>query len=206
MWSFLVYGVVLGFSAGVSPGPLLALVISQTLQHGAKEGIRIAISPLITDAPIICLGLFLITRLDDPDFVLGIVSFVGALFVAYLGVKSIQQQPVVLDLTRQVPRSYLKGALTNVLSPHPYLFWFSVGIPTTLKAYSLSLFSAAGFIFLFYVFMVGAKVMIALLIGRSRQFLTGARYLWIMRGLGVLLIGFALILLYDGLSLTGIVK
>ena len=205
MWSFLVYGVVLGFSAGVSPGPLLTLVISQTLQHGAKEGVRIAITPLITDAPIICLGLFLFTRLEDPDVLLGIVSFVGAAFVAYLGVKSMQQQPVELDLAQEAPRSYLKGALTNMLSPHPYLFWFSVGIPTTLKAYSLSVFSAAGFVALFYVFMVGAKVVIALVLGRSRDFLVGAKYLWIMRGLGVLLIGFALILLYDGLSLTGLV-
>lgn len=205
MWSFLVYGAVLGFSAGVSPGPLLALVISQTLQHGAKEGVRIAITPLLTDAPIILLGLLLFTRLGDPDFVLGLVSFVGAVFVAYLGIKSLQQQPVELDLTQEAPRSYLKGMLTNALSPHPYLFWFSVGIPTTLKAYSMSLFSAAGFITLFYVFMVGAKVMIALMLGRSRQFLTGPRYLWIMRSLGVLLIGFALILFYDGLSLTGLI-
>ena len=124
VWGYLVYGAVLGLSAGVAPGPLLALVISQTLQHSTKEGVRIAISPLLTDVPIICLGLILFSQLGNPDFVLGIVSFVGSAFVAYLGLSSIRQQPVELDISQEAPRSYTKGILTNALSPHPYLFGF----------------------------------------------------------------------------------
>ncbi|MEM8488485.1 MAG: LysE family transporter [Bacteroidota bacterium] len=203
---FLIYGAVLGLSAGIAPGPLLALVISQTLQHGTREGVRIAVSPLITDAPVICLGLVLFTSMGSPDFMLGIVSFFGAVFVAYMGATSMRQQPFELDLSRQAPRSYLKGALTNVLSLHPYLFWFSVGVPTMLKAHAFSLLSAVGFVVLFYVCMVGVKVVLALSVGRSRHFLTGAKYLWTMRILGVLLIGFAIVLLYDGLLLIGFVK
>lgn len=206
MWSFLVYGAVLGLSAGIAPGPLLALVISQTLQHGTREGVRIAVSPLITDAPVICLGLVLFASMGSPDFMLGIVSLFGAVFVAYMGATSMWQQPIEIDLNQQAPRSYLKGALTNVLSPHPYLFWFSVGVPTILKANAVSLVAAVGFVVLFYVCMVGTKVVLALSVGRSRHFLTGTRYLWAMRILGVLLIGFALLLLYDGLSLMGFVE
>ena len=205
MGSYLIYGAILGLSAGVSPGPLLALVISQTLQHGTREGVRIAAAPLLTDVPIICLGLFLFSSLGDPDFVLGVVSFIGAAFVGYLGVTSLRQRPVELDLVQEAPRSYLKGALTNALSPHPYLFWFSVGVPTMLKASSLSLLSALGFAVFFYVCIVGAKMVIALVVGRSRHFLTGTIYLWTMKCLGFLLIGFALILLYDGLSLIGLI-
>ena len=51
--------------------------------------------------------------------------------------------------------------------------------------------------------MVGSKVIIAHLVGESRQFLTGDIYLWTMKSLGVLLLGFALIILYEGLSLVG---
>ncbi len=200
------YGAVLGLSAGISPGPLLALVISQTLQHGTQEGVRTAAAPLLTDVPVICLGLILFSSLGDPDLVLGIVSFIGSVFVGYLGVTSLRQQPIEFDLVQEAPRSYLKGVLTNALSPHPYLFWFSVGVPTILKANNLSLLSALGFIVMFFVCIVGVKVIIALSVGRSRHFLTGAKYLWTMKCLGGLLIGFALILLYDGLSLTGLVQ
>ena len=163
------------------------------------------ILPHLTDLPIIGLGLLLFAELKDPDVALGIVSFIGSAFIGYLGVTGLRRTPVELDLPETAPRAYLKGALTNALNPHPYLFWFSVGVPTTLKASRLSLFAALGFIVMFFVCIVGAKVVIALMVGRSRQFLTGATYLWAMKGLGLLMMGFALVLLYDGLSLTGLV-
>ena len=206
MWSFVIYGIVLGLSAGISPGPLLTLVIAQTLQYGPREGVRIAAAPLLTDIPIICLGLFLFSSLATPEFALGIISFIGCIFVAYLGVISIRQQPVELEIARERPRSYLKGVLTNALSPHPYLFWFSVGIPTTFKAGNQSWSFALGFIVSFYVCIVGAKVVIALIVGQSRDFLTGAKYLWVMKCLGILLLGFSLVLFHDGLSLTGLIR
>jgi len=205
MWSLLIYGTVLGLSAGFSPGPLLALVISQTLQHGTREGIRIAAAPLFTDIPIICIGLFLFASLGKSDFLLGIVSFSGSIFVGYLGITSLRQLPVKLELSGRAPHSFLKGILTNALNPHPYLFWFSVGIPTILKAdRESSIWSAIAFVAVFYVCIVAAKVMLAVAVGRSRDFLSRTNYLWIMRCLGALLIGFSLILLYDGLSLTGL--
>jgi threonine/homoserine/homoserine lactone efflux protein len=42
---FLVLGSFLGLAAGTSPGPLLAVTISETLQHGKWEGIKVAVSP-----------------------------------------------------------------------------------------------------------------------------------------------------------------
>jgi threonine/homoserine/homoserine lactone efflux protein len=206
MWSFLVYGAVLGFSGGLSPGPLLALVVSQTLQHGTREGLRIAVAPLLTDLPIICIGLMLYSSLGEPDFVLGLVSFIGCAFIGYLGVTSLRQQPVELDLAQGAPRSYLKGALANALSPHPYLFWLSVGVPTMVKAISQSQLHAVGFVVSFYVCMLGTKMILALFIGRSRNFLTGAGYIWAVKCLGVLLIGFSVVLFYDGLLLTGFIQ
>ena len=205
MWAFISYGTILGLSAGVSPGPLLALVISQTLRHNAREGVRVAAAPVLTDLPIIVFGLLAFSSLPNPDFVLGVVSFVGSAFVFYLGVTSLRQGPVRLAVPDGKARSYLKGVLVNALSPHPYLFWFSVGVPTIVKAQQHSTLGALGFICSFFAFLVGAKVAVALLVGRSRDFLSGAPYLWTMRVLGILLIVFAVFLLHDGASLTGLI-
>ena len=205
MWSYITYGTVLGLSAGISPGPLLMLVISQTLQHNAREGVRVATAPLLTDLPIIFFGLLAFSSLPNPDFILGIVSFVGSIFVFYLGVNSLRQRPIELEIHKSEPRSYIKGAFVNALSPHPYLFWFSVGVPTIVKAYQHSTVGALGFVCSFFAFLVGAKVVVALLVGRSRDFLSGAPYLWVMRLLGILLIGFAMLLLRDGVVLTGLI-
>jgi threonine/homoserine/homoserine lactone efflux protein len=45
-------GLVLGLSCGLAPGPLMALVLAQSLRHGAREGCKIALAPLLTDMPI----------------------------------------------------------------------------------------------------------------------------------------------------------
>ena len=63
MIHYLTIGTVLGLSAGFAPGPLLTLVISETLQHDIKSGIKIALAPIITDLPIIILTLFILSKL-----------------------------------------------------------------------------------------------------------------------------------------------
>ncbi|MEI6633029.1 MAG: hypothetical protein WCP22_04325 [Chlamydiota bacterium] len=60
IFAFLGVGVVLGLSAGLSPGPLLALVVSQTLAHGVREGVKVAFVPLVTDLPVILIALFVL--------------------------------------------------------------------------------------------------------------------------------------------------
>ncbi len=203
MWAYLGYATILGLSAGVSPGPLLAIVITQTVKHNVREGIKIAVAPLITDIPIICIALFLYHYFDEPDFVLGVISFIGAAFVFILGINSIRQKPVNLESSVEEPRSYLKGVLVNAFSPHPYIFWFSVGVPTIIRASRNSLVVSFTFILCFFFFLVGSKIAIALLVGKSRAFLSGSAYLWTMRILGLFLIGFAVLLLTEGISLTG---
>ncbi len=47
MMAALASGVLLGLSAGVSFGPMLALVLAQTLQRGSREGSKIAPTPLV---------------------------------------------------------------------------------------------------------------------------------------------------------------
>ena len=102
------------------------------------------------------------------------------------------------------PKSLQKGILVNVLSPHPYLFWFSVGGPTTLKAMGQSLPAAAAFVLSFYLLLVGSKMVLAFLVFRSRTFLLGNKYIFTMRLLGGILIILAGFLFQDGLHLLGI--
>ena len=61
---FVLAGLAFGSAGGFTPGPTITLVISQTLRHGVREGFKIAISPLITDAPIILLAIFVLRSID----------------------------------------------------------------------------------------------------------------------------------------------
>ncbi len=53
-------GLGLGLAAGVSPGPLLTLVVSSTLARGFGAGLRVALAPVLTDAPIIVLAILVL--------------------------------------------------------------------------------------------------------------------------------------------------
>ena len=69
--------IALGLSAGFSPGSLLALLISETLQHGTKAGMKVAIAPIICDLPLIVLTYFILAKLSDFHNILGVISMTG---------------------------------------------------------------------------------------------------------------------------------
>lgn len=203
MLDTLAAGAVLGLTAGLSPGPLLALVVAQALRHGMAEGAKAALSPLVTDLPIIVVSLLVLAQAQGHASVLGAVSLAGAAVVARLGWSSLRSKPLAMDPAAAAPRSLRQGVLVNLLSPHPYLFWITVGAPAMLKGWAESPAAAAGFLALFYAGLVGAKLGAAVLAGSSRRFLAGPAYAWTMRLLGALLLLFAALLARDGLRLLG---
>ena len=204
MTEFIAIGIVLGLSAGFAPGPLLALVISETLRHDIRAGVRVALSPIFTDLPIILLTLAVLSQLTEFHAILGIISLLGGGVILFMGYESMNPKRPEPDLTEAAPKSLTKGILANALSPHPYLFWFSVGGPVMGRAMDLSLAAPLAFIGSFYVFLIGSKIVLALMVGRSKAFLVGAMYLYAMRFLGLALCMLALLLFRDGLKLLGI--
>jgi threonine/homoserine/homoserine lactone efflux protein len=86
-----------------------------------------------------------------------------------------------------------------LLSPHPWLFWLTVGAAMLAKAIAQTWLSAVAFLVGFYLLLVGSKVGIAVVAGRSRDLLAGRPYRITMRVLAVLLVFFAVLLVREGL-------
>ena len=190
-----------GLSAGLSPGPLLTLVISETLQHNKTEGTKIAFVPLITDLPVILITFFVFSRFSQFTVVLGLVSFLGGIYVAWLGYQTLRIKGLAVETQKLKPESFKKGILTNFLNPNPYLFWLTVGIPLAFKAYGISLAAVILFFLSFYTILVGSVIGIAIMVGRSKTFLKNKAYFWIMRILGIALLVFAVFFFYDGIKI-----
>ena len=205
MLSALTAGVVFGLSAGLAPGPLLMLVITQTLRHNMREGMKVAVAPLITDLPIVSACLLILTRLAQYHGLLGLISCLGGFYVVSLAYETFRTRPVDLELQPVHPRSLRKGVLINALNPHPYVFWLTVGVPLVLKAWEENPLASGIFVFSFYLLLVGSKMALALLVGKSQVLLTGKGYQWVRRSLAVLLGAFSLFLFRDALKLWGIV-
>jgi threonine/homoserine/homoserine lactone efflux protein len=200
LWQFISAGVLLGLTSGLSPGPLLTLVLTQTIRHNRAEGIKVALSPLITDLPIILITVLILGRLAQFDIFLAIISFIGAIFLGYLGVESLRIRELNFDVKDPKSGSLKKGIIANFLNPSPYLFWATVGTPLMFKAYKTDLLTSIFFMASFYVFLIGSKIVVTFLVDRSKQFINQRIYLVIMRILGVALLIFSLIFLYDGIK------
>ncbi len=201
---YLMMGLVLGLSAGLAPGPLLTLVVSETLAHDYKAGIKVALAPMISDLPIVVVTLMVLAKLSDFKVVLGCISLVGGMVIMKMGINGLRTAGASLAMDNKAPKSLSKGVLVNILSPHPYLFWISVGGPTVTRAWEITPGAAIGFVSFFYLLLIGSKVGLAVLVGRSRSFLTGNIYIYTMRTLGLMLCALALVLVWDGFDLLGI--
>ena len=200
LWQFISAGIILGLTSGISPGPLLTLVLNQTIRHNKTEGIKVALSPLITDLPIILITVLILGRLARFDMFLAVISFAGAIFLAYLGIESLRTRELSIRLQTSDSGSLKKGIIANFLNPSPYLFWATVGTPLMLKAYKTDLLTSILFMMSFYVFLIGSKVVVAFLLDRTKQFMNQKFYFILMRTLGIVLIIFSLIFLYEGLK------
>jgi len=199
-------GVVLGLSAGLSPGPLQTLVLAQSMRHGTREGLKVALVPLFTDAPVLLVCILVLRRLSDFGPVLGTVSLAGALFVLWLAWESFSVRGMEMADSDTDPKSLRRGALVNFLNPNVYVFWLTVGGPLILKAWGQTPLAAVGFLVCLLGCLVGCKMTLAVIVGRSRHLLAGRGYLIVMRSLGILLVLFALLMFRDGLRLLGLLQ
>ena len=201
---YLATGVSLGLAGGLAPGPLTTLVLSQTLRFGPREGIMVALVPVLTDGPLVFLSAWAVGTLAESPQVLGAISMVGAAFLLFLAVDTWRAGSRNLEEgADEAPGSLRRGIITNLLNPHPYLFWGVVGGPTVARGYQDGPLSLVGFLGAFFLCLVGAKVLLATLAGHYRQRLLGKPYRGVMAILGVSLAGFALVFVRDGAKLLG---
>lgn len=197
MTALLLSGILLGLSGGLAPGPLLTLVASETLRHGARAGIRVALAPLLTDLPIILATVWLLRPLTDQAVPLALIHCGGGLYLAWLGLRGVRFRGAELESTDS-PGSPWRGVIANFLNPSPYLFWLAVGAPTVLAAWREDWRAAAVFVVAFYALLVGSKVLLAVALGRARRLLRSGGYIVLVRGLGLLLLAYALLFLHAG--------
>jgi threonine/homoserine/homoserine lactone efflux protein len=155
MLELMVRGTSIGFSAGMTPGPLQAYLLSTTLNLGWKRSLPIVLSPLITDIPIIFVCVFLLGAL--PPLFITAIQLIGGLFVLWLAWGSYQswrqgatiqasEDENAKSTTNPLPRAMMM----NLLSPGPYIFWTLINGPLLIQALDNSLLHAAAFMVSFY--------------------------------------------------------
>ncbi len=207
-------GIMLGLAAGFSPGPLQTLVISHAVRLGWRAGASTAFAPLVSDIVIVALTVGVIGLV--PHLVLSVISVVGAAVVTYLAWDTWKAYHVPSQLVQavgdagsglnlrtsgedQFPGTTLwRAVVVNFFNPHAWLFWAVVGAPMTIRASSGHLVEGIIFVAVFYISLVGSKVLLSILAAHGVKWLGSIFQKWVLRGSAIGLAVVAMVLLVNG--------
>ncbi len=190
--NYILTGLILGITAGVSPGPLMAVLISETMKGNIKNGLIISIIPVVTDIPLIFATVFMLKKFQNFPLLFNFLYVVGGLTLIYFGVKDLAVKKISLKYELSKFSSFKKGVITNLLNPHPYIFWIFIGVPFIIEG---SVYQMVSFVFSFFSGIVGSKILIALTVEKGKSFLENEKYIYIVRISGIVLIIFGILLI-----------
>lgn len=187
----LLLGLSIGFAAGISPGPLLLLVVTATLRSGWRAGVLTAMSPLVTDLVVVTVVLLVLDQL--PTQALSVLGVIGGLVVITMGVQTIMEARdagLPSADSRPVPAGSTLGraSVMNLTSPHPWITWATALGPLTVATYHRGTGGAVALVVGFYAALVGAKVVLAVMVAGARHRLDDRRYRLLLRLAGGLLV------------------
>ncbi|RJQ32928.1 MAG: hypothetical protein C4562_02045 [Actinobacteria bacterium] len=194
--NYILIGCLLGISAAITPGPLTALIIAQTIKGSLKNGIMVALSPIFSDlliAPVIMLILAKI-----PEKITNILSVIGGMVVIFYGISTIYRRHIETKPTST--QSLYKGILINISNPHPYIFWSAIAGPLTIKAYEISVILSISFIAAFYFVFIGLAIGLVYLVHKGKDLFHSKYYQYALIACGAFMIAIGVYLIFSGLT------
>lgn len=196
MTALLLQGAVLGLSAAMLPGPFQAFLVSESVRRGWRRTLPVALAPLLSDGPVLVLVFLVVGRF--PPALLDGLRVAGGLFVAYLAYGALRALIAGTFAGGPAYGGVVKGAVTNLLNPNPWLFWGLVGAPIAIAAWHAAPPHALGFMIAFYGVMVSATGALIVVFGSAARLGEGLRRV-LMGASVVALAGFALYQIAVGL-------
>jgi threonine/homoserine/homoserine lactone efflux protein len=163
VFSYLLQGFALGFTATITPGPFQAFLLNKTIEQGKNSVLPLCLAPLFSDPPIIVLMLCILTQM--PKGLLKFIQIAGGLFLLFLAKETISAVWIT-DRPKTAPaqpRSFHHAIAMNLLSPGPYIFWGTITGPMFLNALNRSVYHAICFIGGFYAILIGGFMVFVIL-------------------------------------------
>ena len=195
-------GIALGLFEGIRPGPLLTMVIRETLTGGWYAGARAASAPIFTDGPLIIVSIFLSGWIAEQPSILFVISLLGAGFLVWFGIDCFRIEAPDPDTAQEaVTGSFRRGVITNLLNPNVYVFWFLIGGPLMASAADEEQLAPVAYALSFLVTIIIVKMVIALIFDRTRGSMSPRAYKIALGICGLGMIGFSAGFLYQAYEL-----
>jgi len=186
-------GATLGLVEGIKPGPLLTMVIRETLSGGLRAGLWTAAAPIFTDGPLVIFSLFAAAWIATNPSALLVITLAGAIFLAQMGYECFGLEPPNMNEDAPPPTgSFLRGVITNLLNPNVYIFWFLIGGPLMASAADEEILAPIAYAITFLVTIMLTKAAIAYAIHRASGNISATVYRRLLSICGLVMIGFSI--------------
>jgi threonine/homoserine/homoserine lactone efflux protein len=199
---FILKAISIGFSAGVTPGPLQAVFLSLAMKGGWKKALPAAFAPIVSDGPVMLLVLLVLNNL--PDQFLVTLQIAGAIFLLYLAwdaFKAFRNYQAIEEIqTISGWGTLLKATLMNILGPGPWLFWSLINGPNLLQAWEIAPWWGILYISSFYGVFILTNIALIVLFSSMRKMGEKVRRVLLLLS-AILLVGFAVYSFLQGIQL-----
>ncbi len=166
----------MGFSVASMPGPILALITTETLRRGAWPGAQTALAPMCVDACVM-LPLVMVLQSAIPSGAGAmLIGLAGGAFLFWLGLQSVRAGPAPAapggrtGSRRLSP--FLKSVLTQLMNPYAYIFWGTAGFAFVREGFEAhGLQGAVSFPAGFWLGAGTMNFLVVYLVSRGRRYL-----------------------------------
>ncbi len=200
---FILKAISIGFSAGVTPGPLQAVFLSYAIKGGWKKALPAAFAPIVSDGPVVLLVLVILNNL--PENFLVALQIAGAIFLLYLAwdaFKAYRNYQEIKEI--QITNGWgtlLKATVMNLLGPGPWLFWSLINGPNLLQAWEIAPWWGILYISSFYGVFILTNIGLILLFSSMRKMGEKVRRVLLLFS-AILLLGFAIYSFLQAINLV----
>jgi len=192
----LVAGILIGLSLAVPPGPMNAIIASESVKRSYVNGIKLGMGAMTADAIFLAITLIGVTVLFTGDAVKLIVSIAGGVILAYIAVMTIKSfnRPLTESDKEAMRSPYLTGLVIGITNPSQILWWITAG------AALIANFNALGIV----GFFIGIIIWVTSFSVSLHYAKKKARWLYPAVTLvsGVVLLCFSLLLMYNAYVLA----
>jgi threonine/homoserine/homoserine lactone efflux protein len=125
----LVAGILIGLSLAVPPGPINAIIATESVKRSYFDGIKVGLGAMTADATYLVITLVGVTVLFKGDTVKMIVSLVGGLILAYMAIMILKdfKKPLKENGKKDLKNHYLTGLTIGLMNPAQILWWLTAG-------------------------------------------------------------------------------
>lgn len=198
---------IIGFSGAAMPGPVTALIVTETTKRGFIAGPLITLGHVLLELVMVGALFFGLRDVLNQNWVAGGIGIIGGLALGWLGfdiVKSAWLGRVALNLSQASQpgnasrHPIVGGIITTIFNPYWFVWWATIG------AASLITFRAFGWVGIL-AFYFGHTLadwvwnnFVAFIVSSGRRGLSSRTYRGILIGCGVFMLAMSAYFIISG--------